>query len=304
MGLALGCSDASEPSAAEIDFELARRSLPTLGDLQEEVLVNTCSPNPGVCHSGREYPALHTLGDLTALVGASCNVAPPVPELGWDACEGPPHWLELHGELFPIAATQARGPADWLLWFPEPLPATGFEGPQTRGVADRFAIVDQAGDRVFAPADGWETTITSADDGLSIALQIASTDGTELDDVVDSVMRGVRGGDPNRNGIWGGSASEAEQGRLVVPGSRRRSYLWRRVLGDVPGDPMPIANGPITNAQVLALGCWIEGLEPGASLDPADAIDYEHCSFATDPPLLVDEDQGFETDEPESSSEG
>jgi hypothetical protein len=68
--------------------------------------------------------------------------------------------------------------------------------------------------------------------------------------------------------------------------------------GDVPGDPMPIANGPVTNPQMLALGCWIEGLPEDGPIDPHGAIDYQGCSFAEDPPLFVEpvlEDEG-ETD--------
>ncbi len=276
------CGDpAPGPTQAEQDFEDAQRRLPTLGDVQAQVLTQTCSPNPGVCHSGREYPQLHTVGDLLATVSTACNVAPPDPLLGWDACERAPHWLQLGEHEVPIAWTLANGESDWTLVVPEPLPADVVDEP--------LRIVTGDDVLVFAPAPEWTTVATLSAEGTALSFSVQSEDGTEIGPVVASVMRGVIGGDPNRNGIWGASGPERDHARLIVPGSRRRSYLWRRLVGDVPGTRMPIANGPVTNPQLLALGCWIEGLPADPmDLDPSDPIDYENCSFAEDPPMLVE----------------
>jgi hypothetical protein len=95
----------------------------------------------------------------------------------------------------------------------------------------------------------------------------------------DVALAAIVPGDPNRNDVFGAEAGEAAA--IIRPGDLALSYMWRRLVGDVPGSRMPLANGPVTNAQLLALGCWIEGL--AAATLPTDPIDYAACSFYEEP---------------------
>ena len=72
-------------------------------------------------------------------------------------------------------------------------------------------------------------------------------------------------------------------GAIVFPGSLDRSYLWGKITGTVPGSRMPLANGPVTNHQYIALACWIEGLSTTEENRATDFINYSECSFAEDP---------------------
>ena len=58
---------------------------------------------------------------------------------------------------------------------------------------------------------------------------------------------------------------------------------WGRITGTVPGSRMPLANGPITNPQYIALACWIEGLADQSDPQATDAIEYTSCDFAANP---------------------
>src|SRR6185503_10673272 len=51
----------------------ARALFPRALELHSGVIGRTCSPNPGVCHHTSNYPDLHTIGNVVALLGAPCN---------------------------------------------------------------------------------------------------------------------------------------------------------------------------------------------------------------------------------------
>ena len=99
--------------------------------------------------------------------------------------------------------------------------------------------------------------------------------------IVQPVIDTIVGGDANQNGVYGADDPSVIAGALVVPGDLEASYLWGRITGTVPGTRMPLANGPVTNPQYVALACWIEGLTAGATA--TDEIDYDACGFAADP---------------------
>jgi hypothetical protein len=99
---------------------------------------------------------------------------------------------------------------------------------------------------------------------------------------VDEVLASLIGGDPNGNGAFGADElPDDEHARLIEPGSLSRSYLWGRVTGTVPGTRMPLANQPLTDAEYVALACFIETLTPDTQAD--SAIDYDSCAFAQAP---------------------
>lgn len=303
----LACDPPQAPAKPQpiVDFEQARLQLPTVLDVQVNLMTHTCSPNPGVCHQGREYPELHTVASFAEIVGADCNIAPPAPEQGWDACERPPYWVALGEFGSAIAWKEHIGPGEWTFGLANPIPAGVIPTePVEEHAAEAFKIVDDQTRLAFAPADDWLTTLSESADAMSVTVHVAAKDpAQDISGVVDTVLGAVVDGDPNMNGIWGGLSTDPKA-QLIAPGSRKLSYLWRRLIGDVPGDRMPIANGPVTNAQLLALGCLIEGLDPQAPTMAAQTlIDYDNCSFSDDPPLLVDPWPDDATDSPEQDTD-
>jgi hypothetical protein len=100
----------------------------------------------------------------------------------------------------------------------------------------------------------------------------------ELNEVHQAlVVDGLHTGDPNRDGVFGAD----EPGyKLIDPGEPETSYLVARLLGIVPGTPMPLANQPLSSAEVLAVTCWVEGLSVDEDADVYAPIDYEGCSAA------------------------
>ncbi len=79
---------------------------------------------------------------------------------------------------------------------------------------------------------------------------------------------------------------------LINPGRPEESYLVARLRGTMqqqplPGTRMPLANQPPSVQDMLALMCFIEGLDPKArqwSLE--SSIDYTKCSYSANPQAL------------------
>ncbi|MCH2108732.1 MAG: hypothetical protein MK135_05350, partial [Polyangiaceae bacterium] len=72
---------------------------------------------------------------------------------------------------------------------------------------------------------------------------------------------------------------------LIEPGDPERSYLVGRLRGhmlgvNVPGSRMPLANPPFSVAEMLAMFCFIEGLNPDQGVNLDSDIDYVNCSYA------------------------
>jgi hypothetical protein len=66
------------------------RRISTLVDLHAEVFARSCSPAPGACHDGKEYPDLHTPRNLIDAIDMPCNAARIVL---FDGCAG--DWREI-----------------------------------------------------------------------------------------------------------------------------------------------------------------------------------------------------------------
>jgi hypothetical protein len=79
---------------------------------------------------------------------------------------------------------------------------------------------------------------------------------------------------------------------LITAGDPETSYIIGRLRGHmegtpVPGTRMPLANEPFSVAEMLALFCFVEGLDPAVSTTNLfDPIDYNGCSYAQNPALL------------------
>lgn len=263
------CSKLSDTGA-----QAACRDYPSMLDMHVGLMQAVCSPNPNVCHQTNSYPDMHTAGNLLSLVGEPCNVELPDPTQGWDSCELPADKISSGVIQSDIAWIEKDSPGNWRVGLRTAAPGSG-------GV--QFQILDAAGGIVLQSPAEFQVILGLTAGSTEAVIQIGSAD-TFVIDFVDSVLATVVGGDANRNGIWGGSDPNVQPGALVWAGDPSRSYLWGRVTGKVPGTRMPLANGPVTNPQYIALACWIEGLSDDPTVNAAtDYIDYESCSFAQNP---------------------
>jgi hypothetical protein len=265
-------------AGAQVELEqavaTARADYPTAFDLQTRLVSMTCSPNPGVCHQTNNYPDMTTIGNLLGAIGAPCNLEIPEPTEGWDACERPADQLEIDGEILDIAWREPIAPGSWRVVLAGPAAADL--------VAADVRLLDADGELLLdVDEDLGALTATLTTGSPEVELAIASDDPV-ITELVDGVMATVRGGDPNRNGVWGATDPGVATAALVFPGDLERSYLWGRITGTVPGTRMPLANGPVSNPQYVALACWIEGLA-GAGNAAYDPIDYDACEFAREP---------------------
>lgn len=253
----------------------AQVKFPRFLDLQIGLFATTCSPNPGVCHNSSNYPNFQTAGDTIAFVEAPCNPEIPDPTQGWDNCERKADRITVGGYSSEIAWAQRIGPGTWTL---------GLKTPAATGLNGRPKITDNSGtDTILDPPVDWGVLVTATNGATTVALTVGGDDF--IHDFVDSVLKSVIGGDPNRNGVWGAEDPTVSQklAEEFFPGAPDRSYVWGRLTGTVPGTRMPLANAPLTEADYVALACWMEGLKGGGQDLAEDRIDYDHCVFAQDP---------------------
>jgi hypothetical protein len=262
--------DPNEPQATKD----ARVKYPRFLDLQVNLLSTTCSPNPGVCHNSGNYPNFQTAGNTIAFINAPCNVEIPDPLQGWDNCERKADHITLGSEVTKIAFTQRIGPGTWHL---------GFKDASGVSQSIRPTIRSEAGDVILDPPVEWGVMVTTTAGSAEANLSVGGDDF--IHDFVDSVLKTIVSGDPNRNGIWGADdpVLSLAAGKIFAPGSPDRSYMFGRITATVPGTRMPLANTPITEPGYIAIACWIEGLKTDGSNAAEDAIDYSHCQFAKNP---------------------
>lgn len=280
----------------------AQARFPTALDLHAKVIRRSCSPLDGVCHHTKEYPDLHTAANFLGIIEAPCNVQAGTREGIFDRCERP-------GDRFQLATDAVdSGPAEigQIHLIPGEKPEYSNESPPTETSPGLHVVLADPirTDRTEIWSGG-RFIRTFIEDGLvrDIAYQTYSTrwwvleGGKRLvgevntwqqDEVTRLMDVGVIEGDPNMNGLFGARAGDPIA--LVVPGAPEESYLVGRLRGtiegeDVPGTRMPLANQPLSNSEMLALYCFIEGLTQQPSrLDTA--IDYVACSWSRDPTNL------------------
>jgi hypothetical protein len=253
---------------------LAMETLPTGLALHEKVIHRSCSPAGGVCHNGKEYPDLHTIGNLIAALDKPCNRdKADEPESIFDGCE--PEGDELvvmrpsGGELWrtKIALFGAEE-YNFNVGTLERSVELESDAPQT---IDRSHVVQiQRGGTKIVELP------------LNLIIEAGERTGRlvdlfNLDYRIYLDLAKVRGGDPNANGAFGSE----KPWKMVAAGYPFQSYLFGRITGLVPGSRMPLANKPLTDAEYIAIFCWIETLD--ADPDPADPIDYESCTIAREP---------------------
>jgi hypothetical protein len=310
----LGAWDGERPSLGEVQDDVPRyrgdhpwvldaeQRFRTGLDLHKGVIQRTCTPNEGVCHHTKEYPDLHTAANFVAAFEAPCNVQAGTREGVFDRCERPGDRFELASD----AVTSGPREVGQLYLVPGEKPSYSKESPPGPADPGLHVILAEpvATDRaeIWAGARFIRTFIRDGlvedlafitfttrwwvlDGGLHLVGEVANY---QRDDVTRLMEVGVIEGDANGNGVLG--AREADPIPLLAAGDPELSYLIGRVRGeldgeDVPGTRMPLANQPLSAAEMLALYCFVEGFEPGRT-DIRSPIDYANCSYSANPEAL------------------
>lgn len=273
-------------------------------DLHRKFVMRSCGGVNGVCHNQKEYPDLHTPATFAAAIGAPCNVLPGSWSTVFDRCERPGDrfrfadsdfpdievgWLEhIRGEHVDYAERNERPPEDapgLHLHLHDPLPGTRTELYGT-GVFIR-TFVDEDGNVRELPFISFESRWWVMSDRRHLMAEVPSYREESLEHLLGG---GIVQGDLNRNGIFGHRLGRTVT--LLNPGKPEQSYLVARLRGTmegerIPGTRMPLANQPPSIPDMLALMCFLEGLDPAkAPYNLANPIDYAGCSYVSDPSQL------------------
>lgn len=283
----------------------AQTRLPTGLDLHRKVVLRTCGPTNGVCHNQKEYPDLHTAGTFLAAINAPCNVQPGSYASVYDRCER-------LGDRFRLAEQQFRGiEIGWYqvilgayeeypdvfdppldapglhLYLREPVPLDKGRAHWGTGTFIRN-FVNNAGNVEPLSFANYNTRWWVLEDGRHLFGEVRDY---QRDSVEALQSLGIVQGDQNRNKVFG--ATDGAKGvPLINPGKPEESYLVARLRGHMQGEPvpgtrMPLANQPPSVPDMLALMCFIEGLDPNAAQwNLTSSINYAGCSYIANPAAL------------------
>jgi len=266
---------------ADETIEEAKKEFPTYLDLHEKVITRTCSPNGGVCHNEKEYPDLHTPQTMLAMLDAPCNLAEADPLNLFSGCEPVGDLLRFTtgGNMqftteiaYVDLNTDPMGAViNAVIWLRDPI-------PNPMAVAGQFESI-----AVERETQAGMLTVGAIDNAISYAPGIDAlqvNDWASLPAEAKTLLEAeVRGGDPNRDGEFGGTDDPY---RLLLPGDPWKSYLLQRLQGNVPGSPMPLANEPLSSAEIIAIACWIEGTATEGGDSPYASIEYDGCQYAAE----------------------
>jgi len=265
----------------EAYIEEAKAEFPTYEEIHVKVIQRTCTPFQNVCHNNKEYPDLRTPQGVIDRIGRPCNLNELYndPEAVYNACEpagdilrftdggNMGHAVEIGGV---VVTDDGMGGGSATFTLRDPMPAAML----TPGVPES-AIIERMVGGVMQPVG----TITAA---------MSYVQGAKVIDLVNTadfathsaVLAEVTEGDPNDDGVFGGSMDDAMQ--EIKPGDPWNSYLLQRLQGNVPGSPMPLANQPLTASEVIAIACWIEGTAEEGGAETNSVIDYDNCEYAAE----------------------
>lgn len=277
--------------------------------LHANVIRPTCGPINGVCHNSKEFPDLHTPANFVGAIGAPCNIQSGTPAGIFDRCERPGDRLRL-----------GDGQADIEIGYLEYLPGeydgdspeadspglhiylagkVSSDGDSIRGDAQFFrAFVNDDGNVQDLPyfrfgSRFWilaDSTYEFGDEeeGTHLFARVANYQQRDIEALLSV---GVVEGDANHNGTLGARV-DGNPIQIMKRGRPEESYLVGRMRGvlanePVPGSRMPLANEPLNNTEMLALYCFLEGLEDRSGpVNMQDPIDYKNCSYASRPEQL------------------
>jgi hypothetical protein len=282
----------------------AQTRLPTGLDLQRKVVLRTCGPTNGVCHNQKEYPDLHTAGTFTAAINAPCNLQPGTYASVYDRCErlgdrfkfAEHKWKEIElGWLDVVVGAYVEykdtdvPPSDAAgvhLYLRDVVPLEQGRAHWGTGTFLRN-FINSEGDVETLSFANYNTRWWVLDDGKHLFGEVRDYQRESVDALLTG---GIIQGDQNRNGVFG--ARQGISTPLFNPGKPEESYLVARLRGHmqgerIPGSRMPLANQPLSVPDMLALMCWIEGLDASASeWNLSSAIDYTGCSYIANPQAL------------------
>lgn len=286
-----GSGGEDEPTEGEPDepgdegpnfVDEAKKEFPTYLDLHEKVITRTCTPNENVCHNNKEYPDLRTPQAMLGMLGSPCNLDVEDPLNTFNGCEP-------EGDVLRFTTGSNAGwetQIAYVLFETDPMDGSVAAAEVHLADALPAGMVDPL---VPESVDVLRTT----DDGMLTVGQmldvVSYTAGTHairienyalVSDPVRTLLEvGLRVADPNRDGIFG---AQGETMHELTPGDPWGSYLLQRLQGNVPGSPMPLANQPLSAAEMVALACWVEGADQPGGDSPYAVIDYDGCQYAVE----------------------
>ncbi|MFE8595707.1 hypothetical protein [Archangium violaceum] len=304
-----GTSNVTPYTGSDVDVLGAQLIYPTGIDLHRKLVMRTCSGTNGVCHNQKEYPDLHTPGTFMASIGAPCNVQSGTATGVFDRCErlgdrfrfSEPAFKEIEIGWFELV----RGETPELgggtrpdettpglhLHLHDAVPVNS-DRINATGTFIRNFINDQGDVQELAFAS-YETRWWVLGDRKHLFAEVREN---QRDTVEGLVASGIVQGDQNRNDVYGARVI-GNTVPLIKPGRPEESYLVARLRGymkrstgeeqPVPGTRMPLANQPPNVQDMLALMCFIEGLDLNArQWSLGSAIDYNKCSYSENPSAL------------------
>lgn len=272
-------------------------------DLHRKLIMRSCGPLNGVCHNTKEYPDLHTPATFAAAIGAPCNVQPGSYASVFDRCEqigdrfrfedatdngSEVGWVErIPGEpiQYEGTATPAEDAPGFHVHLHDPLPGTR-DSIYATGIFIR-SFVDDYGNVRELPFVQFQSRWWVFPDRKHLMAEVPDY---REDDLQSVIKGGIQQGDMNRNGVFGFSTGRFVT--LINPGKPEESYLVARLRGHmqgeaIPGTRMPLANQPPSIPDMVALMCFIEGLDPSKQpYNLENPIDYGKCSYTADPQSL------------------
>ncbi|MCY1075001.1 hypothetical protein [Archangium lansingense] len=300
-----GSSVGTPYTGSDVDVLGAQLIYPTGIELHRKLVMRTCSGTNGVCHNQKEYPDLHTPGTFVASIGAPCNVQSGTATGVFDRCERLGDrfrfveqsfkeieigWFELiPGETPELDPRGTRPDATTVglhLYLHDPVPVTQ-DRINATGTFLRNFVNEQGNVQELAFAS-YDTNWWVLDDRRHLFAEVREN---QRDTVESLVASGIVQGDQNRNGTYGARIA-GNTVPLIKPGKPEESYLVARLRGymgeqSVPGTRMPLANQPPNVQDMLALMCFIEGLDPNTTQwSLGSSIDYNKCSYSANPSAL------------------
>lgn len=232
---------------------------PTFRALFDDYLETGCTPFKNVCHSNKEQPDLSSVEAYLAAFGSPCN-APRLENdpLGvYDRCEPPGDSIIFQdgnnfGWTTDVAWVEVvDNGANVLITLRDPIPAS-----------------DGATESALAGTELGDIHVVGLVLENSLSVPSESLTQTELVELSENVV----GGDPNRDGQFGG---DDPMYQLAV-GSADDSYLYAAMAGTVPGSHLPLDLGP---EELRALGCWIEQVVRPGPRSVDTPINYSTCTL-------------------------
>lgn len=272
--------DGGDGGGGQAYVDEARELYPTYFALHEGVITRTCTPFDNVCHNNKEYPDLRTPQAMLGHVGNPCNLAEE--EAVYNGCEPTGDHvgftsgnnLAFETELAYVQFNDdGMGTvASVTLHLRDNIPQGMIDPLMPESI--EFLRVSAGG---MLPAGAVDGQVTYAGGTNYLTINNFEMLPAQTQTLLEAELVA---GDPNQDGIFGASEQEAMQ--EIKRGDPWNSYMLQRLQGNVPGSPMPLANTPLSASEIVAVACWIEGLDGEGGDLPEAMINYDDCQYAAE----------------------